>query len=244
MVRGVLFGGYFIRTFTGFHTGIPRRAVGVAENFFGPSIRRAMELKRCSSVATRSCAECAPFKAPWGEQVQELCGRACPEGLCSQKASLAKISFEPGVFSRRHYHPEPTEEIFYVLRGVGTIEVGGASKFIQAGDTVLVPSNTPHQIGNPADAAETLETLVVCVPAWEPSNTVWLDGKTKVVQTADEARPQIEPTPWEPLSARRRAYVAASSPGVESQRSGFLATMSLIAAAAAGLALGLRVGRQ
>ena len=136
-----------------------------------------------------------------------------------------------------------------MLRGVGAIEVGGASRLIQAGDTVLVPSNTPHQIGNPADAAEMLETLVVCVPAWEPSNTVWLDGKTKVVQTADEARPHIEPMPWEPLSARRRAYAAAaaSSRGVESQGSGFPTTMyfaSLIAAAAAGLALGMRIGRQ
>ena len=134
-----------------------------------------------------------------------------------------------------------------MLHGIGAIEVGGATKIIQAGDTVLVPSNTPHQIGNPTDAAETLETLVICVPAWEPSNTVWLDGTTKIVQSPDEARASIDPAPWAPLSARRRAHAdaAASSLRGESQRrSGLLATMSLVAAVAAGLAVGLRIGRQ
>ena len=133
-----------------------------------------------------------------------------------------------------------------MLSGKGAIEVGGATKSIQAGDTVLVPSNTPHQIGNPADAAETLETLVICVPAWDPSNTVWLDDATKVVQSPDEARASIDPAPWAPLSARRRAHadVAAVSLRGESHRSGLLTCMSLVAAVAAGLAVGLRIGRQ
>lgn len=133
-----------------------------------------------------------------------------------------------------------------MLNGKGAIEVGGATKIIQAGDTVLVPSNTPHQIGNPADSAETLETLVICVPAWEPSNTVWLDAATKVVQSPDEARALIDPASWVSISARRRAHAddAATSPPGENQRGGLLTAMSLVAAAAAGLAVGLRIGRQ
>ena len=168
------------------------RADGGGSNASSPGLRLA------TAVSVRSCFACAPFTAPWGEQVHELCGLACPRevdvglGHHSAKQSLAKICFAPGVYSRRHFHPEPTEEVFYVLAGVGEVEVGGATATIKVGDTVVIPSRTPHQIGNSPDSRETLEVMVVCVPAWQPSNTTWLDAATQVVGTPDEAQPWVE----------------------------------------------------
>ena len=211
--------------------------------------RMALNLKRCSSVATRCCADCSPpFKAPWGEQVQELCGRACEAGCHSEKTSVAKVCFAPGVYSRRHYHPEPTEEVFFVLSGMGEIEVGGATKVIQAGDTVLVPSGTPHQIGNSASSNEILETLVVCVPAWQPTNTVWLDAATAVVDSPDAARAKVDPQPWAPLSARRRAHAVAiaTTSGSNPTVRGSTSLRLMVIASAAGLmgyAIGMRLAR-
>jgi len=144
-------------------------------------------------VSTRCCADCGGgFSAPWGETVEELVGghswvrvgsppppagrgRGCPEataeghGTHSTKCSLARISFKPGVFSRRHLHPEPTVEIFYVLEGSGVVEVSGATKRVAVGDTVYVPSGAAHQIGTPADSSG-LVLLVTCTPAWEPTS--------------------------------------------------------------------------
>ena len=161
---------------------------------------RAPPLRVAGAVSVRSCAECAPFTAPWGEQVQELCGLACPKadggggglGHHSAKQSLAKICFKPGVYSRRHFHPEPTEEVFHVLSGSGEVEVGGATSVIERGDTIVIPSNTPHQVGNSPDSRADLELMVVCVPAWEPSNTTWLDAATQVVDTPDAAQPWVD----------------------------------------------------
>lgn len=148
-------------------------------------------------VSTRCCADCGGgFSAPWGETVEELVGRGCPEataeghGTHSTKCSLARISFKPGVFSRRHLHPEPTVEIFYVLEGSGVVEVSGATKRVAVGDTVYVPSGAPHQIGTPADSSG-LVLLVTCTPAWEPTNTTWLSATNQVVDSPDDAQAAI-----------------------------------------------------
>lgn len=200
----------------------------------------------CSSVATRSCADCEPpFTTPWGEEIQELCGVACSPGCRSHKISVARICFPPGVYSRRHFHPDPTEEVFYVLSGVGEVEVGGATKTVCPGDSILVPSNTSHQIGNAPDRTERLETLVVCVPAWEASNTTWLDASTNVVGSPDRARKAVEPKPWAPLAARRRAhFMGARAPSGRGPNAGLYFVMSIVAAVAVGCVLGRGLGRR
>ena len=195
------------------------------------------------AVSTRCCADCVPFRSPWGEEVRELCGLACPPGNHSTKASFAKICFEPGVYSRRHSHPEPTEEVFYILNGEGEIEVGGATKCVQAGDTIVIPSGTPHQIGNSSQNTTTLETLVICVPSWEPSNTTWLNADGKAVSSPDFAREKVEPTPWLPLSKRRHAYACSPNRSTAAIVSSQTLAIGLTIAAAMGCFIGMRLRR-
>lgn len=49
-----------------------------------------------------------------------------------------------------HYHPRQ-EEHFQVLRGTFRTNVGGIEKIYRAGDTFIVPSNTPHWMHNISD---------------------------------------------------------------------------------------------
>jgi quercetin dioxygenase-like cupin family protein len=59
-------------------------------------------------------------------------------------AGLSEI--DPGSSSNRHRHPN--EEIFYVIAGVGEIEVDDVCHRVEAGSTVLVPPDAPHRIFN------------------------------------------------------------------------------------------------
>ena len=57
---------------------------------------------------------------------------------------------------RRDFHDDPSDEIFYMLRGAMTLEYmdeGGARRTvtIREGELLLVPAHTPHSPHRPAD---------------------------------------------------------------------------------------------
>lgn len=54
-----------------------------------------------------------------------------------------------------HYHPHQ-EEHFRVLRGTFRTHVGGIEKTYEAGDTFVVPPNTPHWMHNISDGEGSL----------------------------------------------------------------------------------------
>ena len=61
-----------------------------------------------------------------------------------------------------------------MLQGQGRIVVGDDEAILGPGEIVLIPPGKPHKFSN--ISTNPLEFLVVCVPAWEPTNTVWLEG--------------------------------------------------------------------
>lgn len=117
----------------------------------------------------RRAHEVAPLTSPHGEIVFELIGAAAG-GL--QSHSVAQVLLPPGKASRRHYHPV-AEESYYILAGQARLELGEEVVQLGPGDAVAIPAGTAHQIDN---AGETdLIFLAVCVPAWVPDNSVYLD---------------------------------------------------------------------
>jgi mannose-6-phosphate isomerase-like protein (cupin superfamily) len=111
------------------------------------------------------------FANPHGEVVYELIGMKA--GGSSQH-SLAQITILPGKASRKHYHPV-AEESYYIVAGRGRIEMDGETQQVHAGDAVLIPANKVHQIFNDSQSNENLIFLAVCLPAWTPDNSVYLD---------------------------------------------------------------------
>jgi quercetin dioxygenase-like cupin family protein len=73
---------------------------------------------------------------------------------------------------RRHVH-ETHDEIGYVLKGSGSVTVGGVSRPVEPGDVWIIPAGTPHggEFGDPP------QVLFISSPIDDPDNQdrVWLD---------------------------------------------------------------------
>ena len=84
----------------------------------------------------------------------------------------AMVVIPPGKSTPLHAHPE-TEESYYILKGQARMALGEEEAIIGPGQIVLIPAPKPHKIINVGQ--EDLEFLAYCVPAWEPTNTDWLE---------------------------------------------------------------------
>jgi len=110
-----------------------------------------------------------PIVAEHGETIYELLGREI--GDSSKRHSIAQVTIQPGDASLLHYHPE-AEESYFILKGKARILIGDEEMVIKAGDAVLIKAPNPHKIINIGE--KILEFLAICVPAWEPNNSVYL----------------------------------------------------------------------
>src|SRR5436309_1948226 len=87
------------------------------------------------------------------------------------QSSVFVFQGQPGPF-RTHVH-ETHDEIGYVLRGTGSVTVGGMTRPVKQGDVWVIPANTPHR-GQFEDAPQ---VLFISSPIDDPDNQdrVWLD---------------------------------------------------------------------
>ena len=111
----------------------------------------------------------APVASAHGETVYELLGRAA-----GARHSVAYVTIPPGKASLRHYHPE-AEESYYILQGEARMLLGEEEASLSAGQIVYVPPLQPHRIVSTGTAD--LVFLAICAPAWEPGNSVFLEGQ-------------------------------------------------------------------
>ena len=107
--------------------------------------------------------------SPNGEILYELAGRAAGGAV---QHSVAQIELPSGSVTAKHYHPE-AEESFTILSGRGRIVIDGESYGLTAGQCVVVPPTRVHQMFN--DGPESMHYLAVCVPAWTPDDSTYLD---------------------------------------------------------------------
>ena len=112
-----------------------------------------------------------PFDSGTGERVYEMLG--APEAIGgAAHHSFSHVVIPAGCSSRPHYHPV-AEETYYILAGEGRMLVDGKELILRPGDALLILPPEVHQIFNDTD--RDLEFIAVCAPAWEPSNSVYLD---------------------------------------------------------------------
>jgi mannose-6-phosphate isomerase-like protein (cupin superfamily) len=117
----------------------------------------------------RNAKQVRALHSEHGEIVYELVGAAAGG---TNTHSLAEIVLPPGRASLKHYHPT-AEESYYILSGIARLVVDGESTVLGPGDGVVILPDQVHQILNDGDAD--LIFLAVCVPAWTPDNSVYLD---------------------------------------------------------------------
>jgi mannose-6-phosphate isomerase-like protein (cupin superfamily) len=101
----------------------------------------------------------------------EAIPKAVPDmGTCklyTQALGLTKMvmvvcKFEPGERLVPHHHKEPTEEIYYVARGKGTVYIRDEAVPVEQGMALSVSSGVPHYLVNTGE--EILEMVFILAP--------------------------------------------------------------------------------
>lgn len=82
--------------------------------------------------------------------------------------SLAEATLEPDQATQRHYH-RVTEEIYFVVKGSGELEVDGERRHVRPGDAVLIPPGAWHTLVN--DGTSELRILCCCAPPYSHDDT-------------------------------------------------------------------------
>ena len=106
-----------------------------------------------------------PFVTADGSTIRELCG--IPTGG-TELQSVAEASLAPGQATDRHYHAT-SEEVYFVLEGVGEMEVDGERGAVRAGDAIPLRRGQRHRITNVGDGP--LRFLCTCAPPYRHEDT-------------------------------------------------------------------------
>jgi mannose-6-phosphate isomerase-like protein (cupin superfamily) len=79
--------------------------------------------------------------------------------------SLAHARIEPGARTIRH-HLENASEVYYLLKGRGTMHIDNEEREVTAGDAILIPAGAVQNLVNTGE--EPIEFLAIVEPAWQP----------------------------------------------------------------------------
>ena len=107
-----------------------------------------------------------PFITKDGSEIRSILDRT---NSSAASQSLAEATLPPGAGTEAHRHPR-TEEIYYILRGVGRMTIEGEQQEVGPGDGILIPPGTRHTIRN--TGAEPLVFLCCCAPPYAHEDTV------------------------------------------------------------------------
>ncbi len=111
----------------------------------------------------------ASFTTKDGSEIRELLAH---RNSCIRNQSLAEARLPVGATTTPHHHPN-TEEIYYILRGQGCMQIGDETAHVGPGDAIAIPPGATHQITNTGD--ETLVFLCCCAPGYEHDDTVLVE---------------------------------------------------------------------
>ncbi|MBI3853250.1 MAG: cupin domain-containing protein [Verrucomicrobia bacterium] len=101
-----------------------------------------------------------------GSEIRELLAH---RNSAIRNQSLAEARLPAGGSTQEHYHPR-TEEIYYIIAGVGRIRIEGETRDVEAGDAIAIPPGQKHKLWN--IGGETLKLLCCCAPAYEHTDTI------------------------------------------------------------------------
>jgi mannose-6-phosphate isomerase-like protein (cupin superfamily) len=111
-------------------------------------------------VKLQSLDRAEPFTTKDGSTIREL--------HHTQAQSLAEATLEPDQATQRHFHGR-SEEIYFVTKGSGSLEVDGETRRVRPGDAILIPPGAWHTLEN--DGTSELTILCVCSPPYSHEDT-------------------------------------------------------------------------
>jgi len=88
--------------------------------------------------------------------------------------TVAEVSVPPGGATSAHQHKR-TEEVYVVVRGVGSMRLDDDVRDVAPGDCVVIPRGVVHEIRNERD--DELVFVAACAPAVDPTDFYDVDGR-------------------------------------------------------------------
>jgi mannose-6-phosphate isomerase-like protein (cupin superfamily) len=125
-----------------------------------------LESQPSRNMDVRNLEQVTAFITKDGSEIRELLAH---RNSCVRNQSLAEARLPVGAATTPHFHPL-TEEIYYILAGVGSMRVGDEVRDVGPGDAIAIPPGAYHQLSN--TGAETLRFLCCCAPAYEHEDTI------------------------------------------------------------------------
>jgi mannose-6-phosphate isomerase-like protein (cupin superfamily) len=116
-----------------------------------------MEIKNLNDIK--------PFITKDGSEVRELLSF---RNSAVRHQSMAEARLPVGGKTLEHYHVK-TEEIYFILAGVGQIRVEGELRAVMPGDAIAILPGKRHKLWN--TGTESLRVLCCCTPTYEHSDT-------------------------------------------------------------------------
>ena len=101
-----------------------------------------------------------------GSAIREI---LAPAKSSLKAQSLAEATLKPGQSTEKHLHVR-AEEVYYVLKGRGLMEIGQVKQEIGPGDGVAIPPGSEHKLTNTGE--ENMVFLCCCSPAYSHDDTV------------------------------------------------------------------------
>ena len=108
----------------------------------------------------QSLERAEPFTTKDGSTIREL--------HHTEAQSLAEATLEPDQATQRHYHRR-SEEIYFVTKGSGSLEIDGEIRKVRPGDAILIPPGAWHTLEN--DGTSELLILCTCAPPYSDEDT-------------------------------------------------------------------------
>ncbi len=83
-----------------------------------------------------------PFTTKDGSTIRSILDRT---NAPVEMQSLAEATLPAGCATERHYH-KAAEEFYFILEGTGVMKIDGETRDVAAGDAILIPRHSWHQI--------------------------------------------------------------------------------------------------
>ena len=109
------------------------------------------------------------FTTKDGSEIRELLAH---RNASITNQSLAEARLPVGQSTTPHFHHR-TEEIYYIISGIGVMRIGEESSPVGPGDAIAIPPGLVHQITNTGE--QTLVFLCCCAPPYEHDDTTLVD---------------------------------------------------------------------
>jgi mannose-6-phosphate isomerase-like protein (cupin superfamily) len=113
-------------------------------------------MQATSGYTVRRTSEAPTVPCPCGDSTRVL--TAADGGPCSLHVTSIRDSV-------RHYHRE-TAEVYYILEGIGKIELNGVWHELCPGVVIHIEPGTRHRVVS----KDGIKTIVIAIPPFQPSD--------------------------------------------------------------------------